>query len=214
MLPVPGTGSVAPLAVSPNAANTLTKPILERLQGQFPGGKVDPSTLQRIAGRAAQLYQTNRNAPAAIDQAIQEAQPATDGAREPGIFSAWNPFDWGGSAGTVEVSPALSAADPRPPATARPTDIVNDVGSALLWPVGALSDFLHPHTHAESQATPHGAVPETGNVPPIGRDPQTGGYYTIRNGQRVPLYQGQTATSASTGKRIIFVDGRWYPIAD
>lgn len=62
----------------------------------------------------------------------------------------------------------------------------------------------HPHAGSEVSAPPQ--LEAT-------RDTRTGEYRIVQGGQSIKIENGQTATSASSGLRIVFYDGKWYEFA-
>jgi len=183
----PGVGkSFTPPLVDQNDVLAIWEDMAAIIDQQFPGAAVDPDTQQALTSRATEIYQHTKNHQLAVTQALDEFDLMLDGQQD-----AWGPFGLGGNPGTVE-------------STFIPQGVERTGGSApAAQPTQPAADV--PDHVGEPVQPPDGFQPVF--------DEQAGTYKIVQGGKSIPIRDGQTATSPSTGIKLVFHNGQWHRFA-
>jgi hypothetical protein len=180
-----GGGSRTPLTVSPAVAAKLSEMLTAALTSQFgdPSKAMDPVFRQDLDNYAAQIFQQNRNAPLAVQQAMQDANLRVD-----------DPWGWWNEKVVGDpLSLAVRAAD------------TTGLGDVMTGPVVAPSTV--PGAVPAAPGTSPGA-PTVGPNVHTNADGST--FYVAKDGSPQVLVEGYGLQNpADPSQRIIWRGGQW-----
>lgn len=202
----PKPGSLA--TVSPAVAIKFDEMTAAAIDAKFPGTAVDPATMQLVSQRATQIYQSTKNAPLAIEQAMSEAGLFADGQRDPGWGSALFPWDWAfEDKGTVtaaktSLGDVLAPAAPAPAAPTAPT-------APLPTPAPVGTGVPGAAPAAAPTAPAPAASPGMG--PAVQANPDGTEFMLDPGGKPVRVVEG-TEIVNSRGERMVRRGNTWQPI--
>lgn len=212
---VKGTGvkGATPPLVNPKMAEDFAAMMAAALTSKFGQASVEPSLSDQLTSRATQLFQTTRNAPLAVQQAMEEAGLSVSGAND-GIFGTGffaspgevtgNPIEQAVQSGdTTGLGDALSTAPAAPPVSTTPEPLPQVAPDPAATP--AASPAASPGV-----AAPAGAPAEG---PPVHTQADGTAFIVGPNNTPIPLVDGVTKfRGANSGVVIIWKDGRWQPV--
>lgn len=213
-----GSSGGAPMDVSLTEGDALSARLAEILTERYPNMNIDPAFKQQLEAGVAQLYQQTRNAPGALSGIFDQF----DIKATPDDANGWT---WDNSSNVTGTRRAPVAGTPLlPPQTVVPPEVAAATNTPVLPNAQPPAAPASPNgdgdvgadTDADGEVAPTvpGAIPPA-QLPPLARGvtkTPDGRWAIVVNGQTVPLENGQTMYSPSTGMRLMFRDGAWVQV--
>lgn len=217
----PGAG-LKPLTISPAMSQKFADMMTETLTGRYGAGGVgamDPQFMDDLTARAAEIFQTNRNADAAIRQAMDEAKlrvedqngwwPGGEAVVGDPIQLALGATDTSGL-GDV-LAPPVAAPNTAPPQAApvAPPPTPDVPGAGLSAP-------MLPPQQAAPAAAPapqRDAAPQEGATPSLHTNADGTVFYVGPGGQPITVTEGHKVRDRRTGQILEWRGGKWVPLS-